>query len=69
MWLPRSGVTIGNPEFEYRIVARVNLYHYEDWCALDRKERERQVAQYRQERAIEAVQNKDAVDKAKAANK
>lgn len=70
VWTPRSGVTVGNPEFEWRLVARANGFTtFQEWCEIDLEEQRAQIAVYRLEHQIEAVLNKDAVDKQKAAQK
>lgn len=67
--MPSSGVTIANPEFEWRTVAKEYGYKFEEFEALEVAERERIIAHHRLTQHIGAVLNKDADDKAKQAQR
>ena len=60
---PGSGVAFGNPEMEWREVARQNGYKFTEWVLLPVDEQEWQIAQYRMTARVQAVLAKDAIDK------
>lgn len=67
--MPRSGVTAGNPEFEWRTVAKEYGYTFSEFTDLEPYEQARIIAHSRITHQIEAVLNKDAIDKAKLGQK
>ena len=53
--MPRSGLEIGDPEFEWRSAAQWAGYRYEDFQKLHGKKQSRIVAHYRDAMQSEAV--------------
>ncbi len=69
VFVPKSGVTVGNPEFEWRSVAKEYGMTFEAFAELKPQQQEGYIAHYRTVHHTEAVLNKDANDKAKLGQK
>lgn len=67
--VPRSGVTVGNPEFEWRSAAKDYHYTFEAFMALSLDEQTAILAHRRVSSQIEAVLSFDATEKARKAQK
>lgn len=67
--VPRSGVTVGNPKFEWMTVAKEWGFKFADFMELTPDEQADYIAHSRITNHIGAVLNKDADDKAKQAAK
>ena len=67
MKVPRSGVTVEDPEYEWRSVAREYHYTFEQFTALSISEQASHIAHYRVSKQIEAVLANDSVNRQRAA--
>ena len=67
MKVPASGVTVEDPEFEWRSAAREYHYPFEDFTQLSIDEQASIIAHHRVSKQIEAVLAKDSVAKQKEA--
>lgn len=65
--VPKSGVTIGNPEFEWRDVARAYGYTFQAFMELSVDEQAATIAHHRVRNQIEAVLSHDAVERQRKA--
>lgn len=65
--VPPSGVTIGNPKFEWMTVAKEYHFKFAEFLELAPESQAEYIAHFRLTQHIGAVLNKDANDKAERA--